>query len=89
MLPLFEKLAVLVEDLNAVVAAVADEEAASRIERQRVDDVDSWPVPRGVGAPWADQVGQVRRRQRLMQQRDGGRAEQHVADVIGAQHKHA
>ena len=34
--PLVDELAVLVEDLDAVVAAVADEQAALRVERERV-----------------------------------------------------
>ena len=38
--PLGDELAVLVEDLNAVVLAIADEQPAARIERQRVRDVE-------------------------------------------------
>ena len=34
--PLLDELAVLIEDLDAVVAAVADEQAAPRIHRERV-----------------------------------------------------
>src|SRR4029453_8548536 len=38
--PLSDELAVLVEDLNAVVLSITDEQASPRIERQRVDDVE-------------------------------------------------
>src|SRR6185295_13021441 len=38
--PLLEELAVLIEDLNAAVAAIADEQTSARIERERVRHVE-------------------------------------------------
>ena len=40
LLPLIEELAVLVEDLDAVVLAVADEQPPLRIDRERVRHVE-------------------------------------------------
>ena len=38
--PLVEKLAVLIEDLDAVVVAIADKEAAARVQGNRVRHVE-------------------------------------------------
>ena len=54
-----EELAVLVEDLDAVVAAIGDEQPAPRIERERVRLLNS-PGPGAELAPALDELAVLR-----------------------------
>ena len=58
-------------------------------EAQRAEAVDWRSVPRGLGAPRSDEIGEVRGGQARAEQRHGGRGQQHVADVVGPQQQHS
>ena len=60
LLPLVQELAVLIEDLNAVVAAVGDEQAAGGVHRERVRRVEL-ARPRTLPAPGLDERAVLRK----------------------------